>query len=168
MRLNRGVSGEDGQDGVECGPRVTLCLWSSALLMRGTEPSRRSEPTGLTGPAGCRLPRGPRGLQTARVSGVRSPETEPGPRPLCPPSTWLSTRPRHRLNGPPLLLTPAGPELWGAPRTGCGAPPRAVASGEGAVAGSSRSSLRPRRGVCDGAGSEQQDLVSHEQHSKGS
>lgn len=35
MRLNRGVSGEDGKDGVECGPRVTLCPWSSALLMRG-------------------------------------------------------------------------------------------------------------------------------------
>ena len=35
MRLNQGVSGEDGQDGVECGPRVTLCPWSSALLMRG-------------------------------------------------------------------------------------------------------------------------------------
>lgn len=31
MLLNRGVSGEGGPDGVECGPRVTLCPWSSAL-----------------------------------------------------------------------------------------------------------------------------------------
>ncbi|XP_045315155.1 collagen alpha-1(III) chain-like [Leopardus geoffroyi] len=147
MRLNRGVSGEDGQDGVERGPRVTLCPWSSALLMRRTEPSRRSEPTGLTGPAGCRLPRGPRGLQTARVSGVRSPETEPGPRPLCPPSARLSTRPCHRLNGPPLLLTPAGPGVWGAPRTGWGAPPWGVASGEGAVAGSGRMFVASGPGV---------------------